>query len=244
MVNYCNMACRLVRITSGCLLAVAATGAVVLRYPAVAQANTCSSSHANVEGFDAGPLGTYGNKGYIYINTQATLGATHDAVWRSLFVVSDAGDWVEFGWTEQRQAGIDSPTPAADWSIDGQPTPGAMTFNHALAYNSDVRFRIENIGTSDIFRFVIADESSPLGYSPALQFGSGFPLTNSEHYNTCDSMWTHMYDLAYELPEGTWNSGYQDLKQDCSLAFKGDGWLLDKISNSELQVNQTSGTQC
>jgi len=232
----------LTRIAISLVLATATVVAVSMHSRADATPETCATSHANVDGYDAGPFGAFGNKGYIYINTKTTLDSINATIWRSFFVSSDAYDEVEFGWTDVPNS---VPTPAADWYIDGQPS-AVHTFNYDLTYDTDVRFRIENLGTQNIFRFVIAGQSSPIGYSAALPFGSGFEMTNSEHYNSCDSMWTHMQDLAYELPVGVWNSGYQNLEHECAAPFntKGDGWLFDKSSNSELYVSQTSGTSC
>lgn len=232
------------QIATTCLLATVAVGAISMHSPAEAVPNSCTTHHANVLGYDAGPFNSYGNKGYIYINTQDTLMDLHDYIWRSFEVAADAFDYVEFGWTDHN-SNITSPTAVSDWAIDGQFSK-VNPYNFPLSYNTDVRFRIENVGTQNIWRFVIDGQSSPIGYSPALAYSTGFEITNSEHDNSCDSMWTHMWDLSFSLPEGNWNSGYQDLEQECNSGWDtdGNGWVFDKFSNSELQVNQTSGSVC
>jgi hypothetical protein len=74
-----------------------------------------------------------------------------------------------------------------------------------------------------------------------MNFNTGSPVTNSERYNSCDSLWAHMYDLSHMTSDGSWSASYGDLK---CWADTSSTWYLHKDSNSELHVNQTSGGIC
>ncbi|MGH3399250.1 MAG: hypothetical protein ACRDPO_31645 [Streptosporangiaceae bacterium] len=130
----------------------------------------------------------------------------------------------------------------SDYLMDGH-EGNVVTLPYSPTENTDVRFRIENVGNNDIWRYVVDGQSSPIGYSPTMNFNYGNPHTNSEHYVSCDSLWTHMWNLEYAIDQTPdWSSSFQNLK--CYLNDSVNDWLFDKISNSELQVNETNGVTC
>lgn len=53
--------------------------------------------------------------------------------------------------------------------------------------------------------------------------------------------WTHMYALGHFKSDGTWHD-YDNLQ--CYYNNSGGNWLFDKISNTELQVDQGVGSAC
>jgi hypothetical protein len=205
---------------------------------------TCSTVHTNAEGYDKA-FHRYGNSAEIYVNTSATIGSSQDAIFRSLFVTG--GFWnndVEVGWLANWN-GHSGPTVYAEWvnrSVDSDPQ---LDTSDSLSYNTDYRFWVFNVGHMGVFRFKFNLASSPFNYSPSMNFDLATILTNSEHHNSCDSMWTHMYGLEYFDSGGSWNSGYGDL--ECFYNNSINAWLFNKISNTELKVDQNvgiSGSSC
>ncbi len=226
-------------IVVGCLLGAATVGGTIFVSAAPASAS-CTSQHENVNAYDKS--GTYfGNRGNIYINTSAVINSLHDALYRSLFIFVDTKNVVEVGWGAgpNNITGHSNPTVYAFWVNGG--TPGHFTYT-SVSEDTNRTFTVENVGHIEIFRFYFDGESSPFAYSPKMTFDFASPLTNSEHYNTCDSLWTHMYGLNYFQNDGTWSSSYGDL--ECA-GNSAEGWYLHKDSNSELHVTQdSSGKLC
>lgn len=124
--------------------------------------------------------------------------------------------------------------------VDGG-TPGQKIYK-SLSENTSYRFRVENDGHIEIFRFYFNGDSSPFKYSPTMNFNTGFPIGNSERYNNCDSLWTHMYDLSYQIADGSWSSSWGNW---ACWGNTSNGWYLHKDSDSELHVtNNSSGKLC
>lgn len=204
--------------------------------PAPARAS-CASAHTNVAGWDAA-ANRYGNGGEIYVNTSSTLGSLQSSVFRSLFDAYDTGNDVEVGWTDNN-GGHQVPTVYAEWLNRGVDSGPQFYTGYSLNYDTNYNFKVQNDGHLEIFRFYVDGQTTPLNYSPTMDFNLGAILTNSEHYNTCDSLWTHMYDLSYFNSAGNWVSGYGNLQEySCN---SGGNWLLSIRSNSELYVDQTTG---
>jgi hypothetical protein len=221
-----------------CLMAAAAVGGTILAPSAPALA-ACSFFHANVNGTDYGGA-HYGNKSHIYVNTNSVINGLQDAIFRSIFVVGSSGNDVEVGWTANN-GGHSGPTVFAEWVNRGVDSGPKFYTGYSLSTDNNYRFFVENVGHVEIFRFLVDGESSPFKYSPTMNFNTGAMVTNSEHYNTCDSLYTHMYDLAYMVSNGSWSSSYGNLQ--CS--YNNSSWYLHKNSNSELHVNQSSsGALC
>jgi hypothetical protein len=236
------------RIGAGCLLgtaclagtSIAASGTSAAAAPA---ANACVNHHTNTMSYDAqGPI-FWGTKGYIYINTADTLSGLNNAIWRT-FLVYDGSQTqnVEFGWTDNN-GGHSSPTPGSDYMVGSMTQPPSFWPSFTLDYNSNVRFRIENLGNQGVFRYVIDGQSAPIAYSPTMNFNQGFAVTNSEHYNSCDSMWTDMFSLSHQYAI---NPGWSDWANiTCWVNTSQNDWYLHKVSSTEVQVNQnSSGALC
>ncbi len=216
----------------GCLLG-AATVVGTTFVSAPPASGSCTSAHQNVSALDADG-GRYGNRGNIYVNSGSVINNLHDALYRSLFVQYDGRNWVEVGWG----AGPNSitgggPTVYAYWVNSG--TPGQVIYK-SLSEGSNRTFTVENVGHVEIWRYYFDSESSPFAYSPTMIFNSSTISTNSEHYNVCDSLWTHMYGLNYFSSGGDWRT-WGDL--ECNYN-DSTGFYLHKVSNSEIYVNQTS----
>jgi len=229
------------RIGVGCLL-----GTAILTGTSVASQESalasCAAYHANVMSQDAANPDAFGNEGFIYVNTKSALLHLQDVIFRSLFIYPSAMTNVEFGWTDNN-GGYTTPTPYSDYTVHGMTQPPTFYGNYAriLNYNTSVRFRIENTGGRGIFRYVIAEQPSPIGYSPTMTFNGGSALTNSEHHNNCGTLWTDMYSLQEQTqisPE-IWSATYFDL--ECWNNTSINGWYLHKFSDGEVQVNQTVG---
>jgi len=184
----------------------------------------------------------YGNKGFIYVNTSSVINTLQDAIARSHFVLLPAGYNVEVGWAANEN-GHKGPIVYAEWEINNvtrAPYYDPNSNGRGLATDNDFRFRVENIGDEGIWRFVFDDDSSPFAYSPTLPYNHGQPYDQSEHYNTCDSLYTHMYDLSsYDYTTGTWSASYSNL--ECALNDPPD-WYFHKNSNSDFDVTQTSSS--
>jgi hypothetical protein len=209
--------------------------AVLAVAPAAAVA--CGTSHQNVEGYDYTD-NHYGNGGLIYVNTSSTLGSLNDTIARSFFDIGSAGNDVEVGWTDHN-GGYNSPTVYAEWvnrGVDGNPQ---FYTGYSLSYNTNYTFKVQNTGHVYIWRYYIDGQGSPFNYSPTMNFQQGTVVTNSERYNTCDSMWTHMYSLEYFSSGGSWNP-YSSLAEYACDAT--DGWELNIRSNTELYVDQNGGS--
>jgi hypothetical protein len=232
----------MIRLGLACLLVGSGLTAASLSFPISASAS-CSSDHENVEASDYEFFGAYGNKGYIYLNKEATLSNLNDTVGRTFAVVSDNGEQdVEFGWLDNDTIGgtdYTTPTPVSDYMIGGitqNPTP--LT-GYTLSYDTDTWFRIDNVGGNEIFRYVIDGQSSPIGYSPTMNFNVGWPLTNSERYNTCDSLYTHQYDLSEDVSGGS-DPVWQDYSTLECFANTSSDWYMHINSDTNLDVTQTA----
>lgn len=236
------------RIGAGCLLGVATiagTGvaAVATSRASAAALNTCVNHHTNVEAYDASASNYYGNKGYVYINTSGALAGLKDAIWRSLFVISTTGTQdVEFGWTDNNSVYL-APTVASDYEVAGTTQPPSFWPSFNLNTNSNVRFRIENLGGHGIFRYVVDGQTSPIAYSPTMSFNSGFAMANDEHYNNCDTLFTDMFSMQDQIglndTWGDWGS------LACLVNTSVNAWYLHEVTGTELQVNQdANGSIC
>ncbi len=75
---------------------------------------------------------------------------------------------------------------------------------YGLVDNNSYIFDVFNSGHRGIFRFKMASDPSPFNYSPTMNFNQGPVITNSEHYNSCDSMYTEMDFLNYYGSSGNW----------------------------------------
>lgn len=237
------------RVGIGCLLGaatlagagVAAAGTGMAS--AAARTNTCVNHHTNVMAYDAQGPSFWGTKGYIYINTADTLGSLNDAIWRSFFVYAGSQTQnVEFGWSDHN-GGHSSPVPASDYMVGGMTQPPSFWPSFTLNYNSNVRFRIENLGNQGIFRYVIDGQSSPIAYSPTMAFNTGFAVTNSEHYNSCDTLWTNMSSLQHQYAINPAWSDWANIT--CWYSNSVNDWYLHALSSTEVQVDQNaSGGIC
>lgn len=214
----------------------AALMAVLAIAPAAATA-ACASSHQNVEGYDY-TAPHYGNAGLVYVNNSSTLGSLRDSVHRSLFNIGSVGNDVEVGWTANN-GGYSSPTVYAEWVNRGVDSGPQFYTGYSLNYNTNYTFKVQNIGHISIWRFYIDGQGSPFNYSPTMNFQQGTALTNSERRNTCDSMFTHMYNLQYYSALKAFHP-YSSLSEYACTAT--DGWKLNILSNTELYVDQNGGT--
>jgi hypothetical protein len=117
-------------------------------WAAPALARDCVTHHTNVIGSTNGS--EYGAKGLIYVNTQATLSGLHDALYRSFYGFSDYNNFVEVGWGAGANniTGDTNPTVYAYWVNAG--TPGQSITGSHPSYNTDYKFRLENVGDINI----------------------------------------------------------------------------------------------
>ena len=227
------------RIASSCLLGAAIVGGSAMGAAAPAFAS-CTSDHSWVQGKDQNNSTAYGNKGYIYVNTSSIINNLQDAIARSFFVIMPSGYNVEVGWAANEN-GYKGPIVYAEWAIDGStqaPVYDPNSNGRGLATDSNYRFRVDNAGNVGIWRFIFDGDSSPFTYSPTMPSNYGAPYVQSEHFNSCDSLYTHQYDLSYSEPS-YWVSGYDNLV--CTLNDSPD-WYFHKNSNSDWDSSQTSST--
>jgi len=93
-------------------------------------------------------------------------------------------------------------------------TQNLTVLNYNPPYNTSINFRIENVGGREIFRYVVDNQSSPIGYSPTMPFNGGYPVTDSEHRLSCDSLWTDISGLQEQTNYNpvTWSTNYSDLE--------------------------------
>lgn len=237
------------RIGAGCLLGAATLAGTSMAggtgMAAAARVNDCVNHHANVAGYDAQGPAFYGTKGYIYVNTSGALSGLNGAVWRSFFDYDgNSMENVEFGWTDNNSV-YSTPTPASDYMVAGTTQPPSFWPSFVLFYNSNYRFRIENLGGKGIFRYVIDGQASPIAYSPTMDFNTGFAVTNSEHYNSCDTLWTDMFSLQHQTDLNPDWSDWANIA--CWRNDSVNDWYLHKVNATEVQVNQTAdnwGYQC
>lgn len=231
---------KFIRILFSCLLG--ATGIVwtgaISATPAYA---VCSDQHVNFELRDTFNT-AWGNKGVTYVNTSTTLNNLNKWMVRSFFIVHNFRNWVEVGWIAGPLSAYGSlPVVYADWMNRGHFSGVKYYPGYSLNPNTEYRFRVENVGGNRIWRFVVDGESSPFQYSPTMTFNSGFPLDNSEKNNSCDSLYTHMYDLAESINATTW-TGYSNL--ECYDDAGITAWDSSISSNSEYYINGTSADSC
>ena len=110
---------------------------------------------------------------------------------------------------------------------------------HGLFEDTSYAFRVEDVGDRGIWRFVFNADTSPFEYSPTLPSNYGVPTAQSEHHNTCDSLYTSMTNLSYSSQPSYWVPGYTDLL--CNRDDAPD-WYFHKNSNSSWDATQNSST--
>lgn len=149
---------------------------------------------------------------------------------------------VEVGWSAHAN-GHSGPTVYAEWINRGTDSYPQYYTSYHLNYDSySYSFFVFNSGHQGIFRFKMSGDSSPFNYSPTMNFNQGMILTNSEHYNSCDTLYTEERNLNYFDSSGNWHYGYGDLK--CYDVTSINDWLFNKIDNTDLKVDQNSGVTC
>src|SRR6266567_5157476 len=224
----------------GCLLGAATVVGTVLVSVTPALAS-CSDFHTNVEGKDTSG-NYYGNRAFIYVNTSSVINNLNNSIFRSLGVVGSFGNDVEVGWSANNPPGSHSgPTVYAEWINRDTDSRPRFYSGYSLKLDTNYTFLVENVGHINIFRFKVDGQSSPFDYSPTMNFNTGTVITNSEHYNTCDSLYTHMYALSHMRSDTSWHD-YDNLA--CLLNNSGGNWLFNKISNTELKVDPNTGSTC
>lgn len=77
-------------VATGCFMGALTVVATTAFVPARSAFASCSSHHANVEGYDAASW-RYGNVADIYVNQSSTISGLNDGIFRSLFV--NDGTW-------------------------------------------------------------------------------------------------------------------------------------------------------
>ncbi len=183
--------------------------------------------------------GFFGDFAHIYVNTLKTINGLNDAIVRSLLIYNSAQTSnVEFGWTANN-GGYSSGVPFSDYMV-ASATQKPTFFGSMYPLNFDVyyRFKIENVNDIGIFRYYFEGQTTPLGYSPTMSFNDGYALANSEHRNTCDTLYTDLTGLQDMISNGTW-SNYSLI--GCWYNTSND-WYIHLNSNSGITVNQTTDT--
>jgi hypothetical protein len=72
-----------------------------------------------------------------------------------------------------------------------------------------------------------------------MSFNYGEPITNSERWNSCDTLFADFSSLQY-LNKSTWvNYGDLSCAED-----NASGWYFDKISSTENEVSDSTGITC
>ncbi len=223
----------------GCLLGVATVAATTYVSPAAsATPLACvDNQHANVQGYSTGYH--YGNGADIYVNSGGVISGLHDAIYRSIFVYYDSTDFVEVGWGAGPNTitGQSNPTAYAYWDNNG--ATGHKKWN-SLSESTDYAFAIENTGHVGIFGFFL--NASKFAASTTMTFNAGYPLSNSERYDSCDSLWTHEYLLSYLKSDNSWSTNWGNW---ICWNNTSNNYYLHKNSYSDLTVTQTSsGSIC
>ncbi|HEV2377524.1 MAG TPA: hypothetical protein VGS19_35830 [Streptosporangiaceae bacterium] len=228
-------------VVSGAVVAVLAAGGMVWYSAAPAWAvsgragASCAAAHQNVEAND-GTWPAYGNQGMIATNNQGTLNGTHARVFRSLFIWDAPGNDVEVGWGTGGSP-MNEPTLYAEWVKDG--VDSLPQWAGTIGAGANWHFEVDNAHGIGIWRFYFDGGTSPFKYSPTMPFNSGWPVANSEHYNTCDTLWTHFYGLQDATSLGHYRPW---ISLQC-WADTAPGWNIQPVSSSEMYV-QTSGHVC
>jgi hypothetical protein len=163
----------------------------------------------------------------------------HAPIFRNFFVTGDGNNYVEGGWTADNDTAVD-PTVYAEWKNDGADSLPIYYTGYTLDPGTNKVFTIENVGDVGIFRFYVDDQSDPYNYSPEMNFQNGYIQTNSERYNSCDSMYANFTSLNW-YNFNTWTSSYNDL--ECFITTAG-GYYFDKASNSAHSINSSTGVTC
>jgi hypothetical protein len=213
-------------------------GAHAAAKPAIVT-NDCETINVNDDGWDYQNNGAYGNRGYIYINSSGVIDNLHDAIFRNFFVTGDEDNNVEAGWTADN-GGYSGPTVYSEWMIDDVQYDPVFYTGYSLSPGTNKVFNIENVGDVGIFRFYVDDQANPYGYSPEMKFQNGYIQTNTERYNSCDSMYANFTSLNW-YDFNAWTSSYNDL--ECYITTAG-GYYFDKASNSAHSINTSNGVTC
>jgi hypothetical protein len=204
------------------------------------QALDCPTNRVKSKGYDYVERHA-GNQAWIYVNTSSTLSNLQDSDARSLFVESadGSGDNVEVGWVAN-DGGYQAPTVYAAWQNYGVEIHPRYYTGYHLDYDSNAHFTVEDKFTDGFFDFEVG------GYgfdsSPLMSFSYGYDVTQSEHFNSCDSMWAHFFDLSYYNVQRQWVSPYEGLSY--LYCTPGSVWGYHKIDNSEQYVDQSADAQC
>ena len=217
-----------VRVTLGCILGSTGLAGVsmVAAEPVFA---ACQSAHRNVMTFDNNGAAFFGNFAHVYVNTVNTISGLQNTIARTLSVWNGAETSnVEFGWTAHNGAYANA-VPVSDYMVASTTQPPTLYGNsYPLNNNVYYRFKIQNVNSNGISRYYLDGQTSPIGYSPTMSFNEGYVTTNSEHYNTCDTMWTDMTGLQDNPSAGTWTN-YSTIS--CWADTSSDWYVHDNYSN-------------
>lgn len=204
----------------------------------------CVGAHTMVQGADLKDP-RWGNGAYLYINDQSSLSDLHGGDGRSLKVlVSPLWD-VEVGWVDDD--GTHVPTVFSEQLRDGTLYKPWLDTKYKLGYNSYITFKVQNTTHQGFWRFYVGSQTTPFNISKQFPHNSGdsqtgVDLTNSEHYSSCDSLWTEFHGLEYFNSAARWVGGYGNLEPWCD-STEGR-WLFFKHPNDNRDqwVDQDNGT--
>jgi hypothetical protein len=210
---------------------------------------SCDRNHYQVQGYDK-EFGGYGIIADINVNN-IDMNDLNDNIFRSIFVEFNPNNNTEFGWsapygvypfkhaaiyTEYKANGSES-SPNLIQSVDANTThrfkqeaPGDPNSNgnYTWKFYLDGNFLVQNT----------------FGYN----FGT--LETNSERYNTCDTLFEHMTNLnnctSHANDTCNWWGSFGNLH--CGTAPppppSSNDYLFNKIDNTELQVEKATGNNC
>jgi hypothetical protein len=218
--------------------------------PSAALACATVNPSRHVEGYDQGSnapqtygVPHYGNAATIYVSTQSTVNSFKDADVRSIAVVGVSSlDDVEIGWGSDPINGLRHPFVFTAHQVNGVQNPPYNYYGgFSLSYDNDYRFKVQDSNQDGYFDYYVGDpgNTSLFRTSPKMVFVKGLVVTNSEHYNSCDSLWAHMNNLSYFNISNNWVNSYDYLWE--YLCTSQNSWLFNKISNNEHYVGENAG---
>jgi hypothetical protein len=202
-------------------------------------AKSCSGTEGREQVEGGRTSSHYGVRGDVYVNTRATIDEYGYGFVRSLTLIADSKDWVELGWSAHYE-GTTSPQVFSEVDINGS----RDEYNSGISpnYDTDHFFRIDNKGGVKIFRLYY--DGNFLIYTPTLTFNQAPPLGNSERHYSCESLYTHMYNLN-DLTNTIDNGGTWETWDGWNGCYNTSGtspapYYLHRDSDTEFHVNTDS----
>lgn len=226
------------RLARKAILALVA-GAAVLVAAGISptSAFACNSLDTGVAGIDNHST-HYGDGANLYVSTQATIDNVVSSTSRSIFVINTtSGNDVEVGWASIPAEGLRHPFIYTEHVLDGADSGPQYYGGYTVNYDSNVHVKVQDSGFDGYFKYYVDGDSTAFRTSVQMPFHAAYDYAQSEHHDSCSSIWAHIYGLEYFNSSSNWVDWGSLDEAVCSAT----AWRFFPKSTNEFYVDQDNG---